>query len=85
LWLQISTGAQITPFFDPLLAKVVVSGQSRSQAYSRMQDVLEESQILGSANNAEYLKAILASKMFQNGHATTTFLETFEYIPRYVI
>lgn len=50
-----------------------------------MQDVLEESQILGSANNVEYLKAILASKMFQNGHATTRFLETFEYIPRYVI
>ncbi|KAJ7304851.1 allophanate hydrolase subunit 2-domain-containing protein [Mycena albidolilacea] len=85
-WLRIdtwiSTGAQITPFFDPLLAKVVVSGQSRSQAHSRMQDVLEESQILGSANNVEYLKAILASKMFQNGHATTRFLETFEYIPR---
>ncbi|KAJ7810720.1 allophanate hydrolase subunit 2-domain-containing protein [Mycena olivaceomarginata] len=85
-WLRIdtwiSTGTQITPFFDPLLAKVVVSGQSRSQARSRMQDVLEESQILGSANNVEYLKAILASKMFQNGHATTRFLETFEYIPR---
>ncbi|KAJ6506862.1 allophanate hydrolase subunit 2-domain-containing protein [Mycena sanguinolenta] len=85
-WLRvdtwISTGTEITPFFDPLLAKVVVSGENRSHAISRMQAILQEAQIQGPTNNIEYLRAILADETFQRGHATTTFLNTFNYIPR---
>ncbi|KAJ7706503.1 allophanate hydrolase subunit 2-domain-containing protein [Mycena metata] len=84
-WLRvetwISTGTTVTPFFDPLLAKIVVSGASRAAAISRLHGVLEESQIQGPVNNTEYLKAILMSEAFQRGDATTTFLNTFKYSP----
>ncbi|KAJ7032905.1 allophanate hydrolase subunit 2-domain-containing protein [Mycena alexandri] len=84
-WLRvetwISTGTTVTPFFDPLLAKIVVSGASRGNAISRLQGVLEESQIQGPVNNTEYLKAILMSEAFQRGDATTTFLSTFKHSP----
>jgi pyruvate carboxylase len=47
--------------------------------------VLEELQIQGPTNNINYLKAIVESPTFQKGDAMTTFLNTFEYTPRYVI
>ncbi|KAJ7155221.1 allophanate hydrolase subunit 2-domain-containing protein [Mycena filopes] len=85
-WLRleswISTGTTVTPFFDPLLAKIVVSGATRAEAISRLHAILEESQIYGPTNNMEYLKAILESETFQRGDATTKFLNTFEYSPR---
>ncbi|KAJ7448343.1 allophanate hydrolase subunit 2-domain-containing protein [Mycena latifolia] len=84
-WLRvetwISTGTTITPFFDPLLCKLVVSGPSRTDVISRLQSVLTESKIQGPTNNMEYLKAILANETFERGEATTSFLNTFEYAP----
>ncbi|KAJ6475105.1 allophanate hydrolase subunit 2-domain-containing protein [Mycena vitilis] len=84
-WLRvetwISTGTAITPYFDPLLAKLVVSGPSRHAVLSRLQRVLEETHIRGATNNIEYLKAILDSQTFQAGDTTTKFLNSFEYCP----
>ncbi|KAJ6550228.1 allophanate hydrolase subunit 2-domain-containing protein [Mycena capillaripes] len=84
-WLRveawISTGTTITPFFDPLLAKLVASGSSRAEVISRLQTVLEKSHIQGPTNNIAYLQAILGNEIFQSGNATTTFLSAFEYRP----
>ncbi|KAJ7698255.1 hypothetical protein B0H17DRAFT_1129781 [Mycena rosella] len=81
-WLRveswISTGTTITPFFDPLLCKLVVSGATRTQVISRLQTALDESRIQGPTNNMEHLKAILANDIRD---ATTRFLNTFEYSP----
>ncbi|KAJ7476415.1 allophanate hydrolase subunit 2-domain-containing protein [Mycena galericulata] len=74
-WLRvetwISTGTTITPFFDPLLCKIVVSAPNRIEAISRLRDVLEQSQIQGATNNMEYLKEILDNATFRSGGATT--------------
>ncbi|KAF7342496.1 Urea carboxylase [Mycena venus] len=84
-WLRvdtwISTGTTVTPFFDPLLAKVVVSGESRATAISRMRAVLQELHIHGPTNNIEYLCTILDTETFQSGNTTTQFLSSFEYTP----
>ncbi|KAJ7114363.1 urea carboxylase [Mycena epipterygia] len=84
-WLRaetwISTGTTITPFFDPLLVKLVVTGSTRLDVILRLHQVLNESQIQGPTNNMEYLKAILNDETFGLGNATTTFLNTFEYHP----
>ncbi|KAJ7700522.1 hypothetical protein B0H14DRAFT_2417282, partial [Mycena olivaceomarginata] len=71
--------------FDPLLAKIVVSGESRAPVISRMRVVLQESHIQGPANNIEYLFAILDSEGFQSGNTTTQFLTSFQYTPWYMI
>ncbi|KAJ7244619.1 urea amidolyase [Mycena haematopus] len=84
-WLRVdtwvSTGTEITQFFDPLVVKVIVSSASRAQTILRMQTVLREVQIHGPTNNIEYLSVILADETFRGGHATTTFLKAFNYVP----
>ncbi|KDQ58291.1 hypothetical protein JAAARDRAFT_193705 [Jaapia argillacea MUCL 33604] len=85
-WLRvdhwISTGTNITPFFDPLACKLVVTGSSRAEAISRLAEALAECQIMGPPNNMAYLKAICESNAFRKGEATTKFLDTFAFTPR---
>ncbi|KAL0947898.1 hypothetical protein HGRIS_010533 [Hohenbuehelia grisea] len=85
-WLRvdtwISTGTIITPHFDPLLCKLIVTGDSRDQALSRLVIALNECKISGPPNNIEFLQAVLASDMFKRGETTTRALEEFEFVPR---
>ncbi|KAH7919924.1 hypothetical protein BV22DRAFT_1022136 [Leucogyrophana mollusca] len=85
-WLRvdhwISTGTTITPFFDPLLCKLVVVGSSREEAISRLVQVLQTCKIHGPPNNIHYLKSICESLTFTEGKATTKFLDTFPFVPR---
>lgn len=81
---QISTGTTITPFFDPLLCKLIVSASTREEALLRLANVLRQIKIQGPPNNLEYLTAIIADEAFQAGEANTKFLDTFEFCPKYV-
>ncbi|TFK46271.1 urea carboxylase [Heliocybe sulcata] len=85
-WLRVdgwvSTGTIITPFFDPLVCKLIVSGSTRAEAVGRMVEALGETKIMGPPNNVAYLKAICESEVFMRGEATTAFLDTFAFVPR---
>ncbi|EGN97307.1 hypothetical protein SERLA73DRAFT_169686 [Serpula lacrymans var. lacrymans S7.3] len=85
-WLRIdhwiSSGTSITPFFDPLLCKLIVVGSTREEAITRLIKTLEECKIHGPPNNIHYLKAICESSTFTLGKATTKFLDTFPFIPK---
>jgi acetyl/propionyl-CoA carboxylase alpha subunit len=74
----------ITPFFDPLLAKIIVTGSTRHEAISRFILALETVGIYGPPNNVRYLKEIADSSNFREGLANTRFLESLEVIPRSV-
>ena len=63
----VETGTEISPFYDSLIAKLMVHGNSRENAVCKMQDALSETHIGGIPNNLEYLKAILASNEFGEG------------------
>ncbi|KAF8550790.1 AHS2-domain-containing protein [Imleria badia] len=88
-WLRvdhwISTGTNITTFFDPLLCKLVVKGNTREEAVLRLQQALSTCKIHGPPNNVPYLRGICESTNFKNGGATTAFLDTFEYTPRFAL
>ncbi|KDQ27267.1 hypothetical protein PLEOSDRAFT_1042673 [Pleurotus ostreatus PC15] len=85
-WLRvdswISTGTIITPHFDPLLCKVIVTGSSRDEAIARMKAVLTETRIYGPPNNIEHLQVALDDPIFAKGRATTRWLESLPFIPR---
>ncbi|KAI0368220.1 urea carboxylase [Pilatotrama ljubarskyi] len=85
-WLRVETwvetGTTITPFFDPLACKLVVTGSTRAEAIERLSQVLAEARIYGPPNNVQYLRAICDSEAFKAGAATTTFLDTFAFSPR---
>ena len=69
------SGDQITSFYDPMIAKVIVWDESRPRAIQKMIKVLEGSVIFGVHTNIPYLIAILKHPEFINGTMTTRFIE----------
>jgi acetyl/propionyl-CoA carboxylase alpha subunit len=71
----IASGLEVTPFFDPLLAKVIAWGQDREEARRRLVHALRDMVLLGLPTNQGFLLDILTSDFFVRGETTTTTLE----------
>ncbi len=80
------SGAVITPFYDSLLVKMIVSGQSYEIALSRMRRALSEFRIRGVKTNIPFLENVITHPQFSSGQATTTLIDTtpelFSFRPR---
>ncbi len=70
-------GDEITPFYDPMIAKVIVWDESRPRAIQKMIQVLRDSVVFGVHTNIPYLIEILSHKEFVMGTMTTRFIETY--------
>lgn len=77
----VETGTEVTPFYDPMLAKVIVSGADRDTAIAALSSALEETSLAGIETNLEYLKAIAVSDLFRSGDVATTALKDFAFVP----
>jgi urea carboxylase len=75
----IETGAEITPHYDPMIAKIIVLGKTREEAIEKMQTALGETRIQGIACNLDYLKKITALPEFKSGRMSTRTLSDFSY------
>jgi 3-methylcrotonyl-CoA carboxylase alpha subunit len=71
-------GNSISPFYDPMIAKVVTWGTTRNDAIATMQEALSRLTIDGVKNNGRYLQRILAHPAFAEGKTTTAFLTEHE-------
>ncbi len=78
----IETGTEVSPFYDPLLAKIVVKGANRTDALEKLGDALVKTRIEGIETNQAYLSAILHSEIFVDGKVTTRFLRDFSFEPQ---
>jgi acetyl/propionyl-CoA carboxylase alpha subunit len=68
-------GSVVPPYYDSLLAKLVVHGPTRSDAIHQMQDALTETEIIGVKTNLSMLRRVVSDPDFiENGH-DTGFLE----------
>ncbi|MBY0123734.1 acetyl/propionyl/methylcrotonyl-CoA carboxylase subunit alpha [Bacillus sp. S/N-304-OC-R1] len=67
-------GSTVTPFYDPMIGKVIVHGISRDHAIAKMQKVLEEIEIEGIKTNLPLLEEIMKNRQFISGDYTTEFL-----------
>jgi 3-methylcrotonyl-CoA carboxylase alpha subunit len=72
-----SEGDEITSFYDPMIAKVIVWDESRPRAIQKMIQVLKDSVVFGVHTNIPYLIEILSHKEFVMGTMTTRFIETY--------
>jgi acetyl/propionyl-CoA carboxylase alpha subunit len=70
-------GDTITPYYDPMIAKVIVWDESRPRAIQKMIRVLKDSVVFGVHTNIPYLIEILNHKEFIRGSMTTRFIETY--------
>jgi acetyl/propionyl-CoA carboxylase alpha subunit len=72
----IVTGSEVTRFYDPLLAKIIVHAESREAAIRRMRAALKETVLHGVTSNLDFLQAILAHPAFAEGKIHTRWVET---------
>jgi acetyl-CoA carboxylase biotin carboxylase subunit len=69
-------GSKISPYYDSLVAKLIVHGQDRQEAVARAKRALDEFVIEGIATTIPFHKRVLENEVFLSGAATTDFIET---------
>ncbi|MFK7734160.1 MAG: acetyl-CoA carboxylase biotin carboxylase subunit [Pseudomonadales bacterium] len=71
----ICSGQDISPFYDPMVAKVIAYGSNREMARLRLIDALKRSCLFGTTTNKRFLIECLEKPAFAAGEATTAFIE----------
>ena len=68
-------GDAITPHYDPMIAKLIVHGDDRSQALARMQQALNAIEIVGPSTNVAFLSRLMATPAFAGAELDTGLIE----------
>ena len=77
----IEPGTEISPYYDPLIAKIIVKGEDRTDALAKMKRALRQTRIYGIETNQSYLESVLENEFVTRGEVTTQFLSSFAYQP----
>lgn len=80
----IESGSEVTPYYDPMLAKIIVRAEDRSSAIAKLRAALDETRISGIETNLAYLREVIADPAFVAGGISTAFLAGFDYTQRAV-
>ena len=71
----VQSGAEITPWFDPMIAKLVVHGSTRASALARLRHALAQVEIAGVTTNVAFLRRVTASAAFEGAELDTGLIE----------
>ena len=71
----VAQGDRITPFYDPMIAKLVAHGSDRSTAINRMLTALGEFRIEGIVTNIDFLRRVIDHDAFRAGNTHTGFVD----------
>ncbi|MBM4228426.1 MAG: urea carboxylase [Gammaproteobacteria bacterium] len=75
----VEAGVEVPPWYDPMLAKIIVHGTTRAEAIEKLQAALAATRLDGIETNLEYLQQVLALPEFMAGSHSTSSLKTFDY------
>lgn len=78
------TGTQVSPNYDPLLAKVMNHAKTREAAIKGLDLLLSRSTISGPPTNLQFLIDIIRDERFKSGHTLTSFLQSFDFRPHVI-
>lgn len=67
----------VTPFYDPMIAKLIVKGSSRDEAINGLQEALAAYDVQGIKTNIPMLREVAAHPAFRNGDTTTDFIKKY--------
>jgi 3-methylcrotonyl-CoA carboxylase alpha subunit len=70
-------GDEVSPYYDPMISKLIVWGEDRSQCLSTLKQALQEYQIAGVTTNLSFLRRIVNVEAFRQGEVSTQFIEEF--------
>ena len=68
-------GDAISPFYDSMVAKLIVHGDTREQALARLDEALARTHIVGLATNVQFLRHVVRSPSFANANLDTALIE----------
>ena len=77
----VESGTEVSPYYDPMVAKVIVTAPDRVTAIAKMDAALAATSVSGIETNLAYLQELIGSKVFAEGAVTTRTLESFAYHP----
>ncbi|MBU1491217.1 MAG: urea carboxylase, partial [Gammaproteobacteria bacterium] len=77
----VERGSEVPPFYDPMVAKIIVRGRDRAETLEKMQQVLANTRVAGIETNLGYLAQIVRDSVFTEGRQTTRYLNAFHYRP----
>jgi len=75
----IEAGQEVSPYYDPMLAKLLAFAETREEARTMLIEALEDTKIFGVETNKAYAARILDDEPFKAGTALTKTLSTFSY------
>jgi urea carboxylase len=78
----IEAGTEVSTFYDPLVAKLIVHAGTRDEAITKLSEALAAARIEGIETNRDYLRQVVASDAFRRGDVSTAFLRDFPFRPR---
>ncbi|KAB0583906.1 acetyl/propionyl/methylcrotonyl-CoA carboxylase subunit alpha [Comamonas kerstersii] len=68
-------GDAISPFYDSMIAKLIVHGDTREQALARLDAALAQTQIVGLSSNVQFLRHVVKSEAFAQAKLDTALIE----------
>ncbi len=71
----VEAGDAVTPFYDPMIAKLIAHGATRDEALDRLADALETTVVAGPRSNAGFLAALARADAFRKGDFDTGFID----------
>lgn len=75
----VSTGSEVSAFYDPMIAKLIVHADTRAEAIAKLQKALGETRLHGIASNLDYLRQVVAEERFAQGEVWTRLLDSFSF------
>jgi urea carboxylase len=78
----VERGSEVTPYYDPMIAKVIAHAPTRDGAIAKLHAALLSTRLDGIETNLDYVTAILAGEGLGKGGITTRYLSTFAFQPR---
>ena len=77
----VERGSEISAFYDPMIAKIIVKANTRREAVVALQNALASTKVAGIESNLEYLRQVIRSEEFAVGDISTKWLAAFPYRP----
>ncbi|HEV2605050.1 MAG TPA: acetyl/propionyl/methylcrotonyl-CoA carboxylase subunit alpha [Microvirga sp.] len=71
----VEAGDEVTPFYDPMIAKVIAHGATRDEALDHLAEALGQTMVAGPKTNVAFLKALCEAEGFRRGPFDTGFID----------
>jgi len=71
----VDSGSHVTPYYDPMIAKLIAHGADRNEAIDRLQTALRQTTVLGVTHNQDFLIDLLAQPAVRENQISTEFID----------